>query len=174
MAKQTGTEIVDVLLGDNVLLDVNDFLFGLGGNDEIAGLTGNDVLDGGEGNDFLCGGEGNDILQGGSGNDALGSFELTRPASAVNVTQDAPGTLGSFERSISANDEAGDDSLEGGSGSDRLSGGKGRDQLVGVSLADGLNAGFGEVDTLRGGQGQDTFVLGNSIGVFYNDRRSRT
>jgi Ca2+-binding RTX toxin-like protein len=111
-------------------------------------------------------------LQGGNGNDAIGSFDLTRSASAI-VTQDATGTTGSFERSISANDEAGDDILEGGSGSDRLNGGQGRDQLVGVSLADGMNAGFGEVDTLRAGQGQDTFILGNSIGVFYNDRRSR-
>jgi Ca2+-binding RTX toxin-like protein len=138
---------------------------------------GNDRLDGGEGDDFLCGGEGDDVLQGGNGNDILGSFSLTRRTSASAARFDSSGTVednSSYDRVISATDDVGNDIQEGGRGNDTLNGGTGNDQLVGVSQADGLLAGFNEVDTLRGGTGSDIFVLGNTSTVFYNDRRNRT
>ena len=55
--------------------------------------------------------------------------------------------------------------MHGGDGSDNLNGGSGNDWLRGV----GSDFGTGTLDTLTGGNGQDTFVLGTSGGAFYND-----
>lgn len=57
----------------------------------------------------------------------------------------------------------GDDTLYGESGNDSLIGGDGSDYL------DGFSSGItGEIDTLTGGSGSDTFVLGTSwAGVYY-------
>lgn len=72
------------------------------------------------------------------------------------------------------------DSLYGESGNDRLLGYGGNDFLVGGSGNDSLNGGSGndalrgfsggynrEIDALIGGQGGDTFMLGDATGVFY-------
>ena len=57
---------------------------------------------------------------------------------------------------------SGNDSLYGGAGSDSLNGGSGNDILRGFS------SGYSqEIDTLTGGFGSDTFVLGDSTGVCY-------
>jgi Ca2+-binding RTX toxin-like protein len=114
MVRQIGTEGVDILLGDTTLLDVDDFLFGLGGNDEMAGLTGNDTLDGGDGNDFLVGNGGNDTLIGGSGNDFLGDLMREQSTSGAEFLV-----------------EPGEDILEGGEGGDLISGGEGNDSSWG-------------------------------------------
>ena len=58
--------------------------------------------------------------------------------------------------------ESGNDLLIGDLGSDMLSGGTGNDILRGFSW--GYNR---EVDTLIGGQGADTFMLGDATGIFY-------
>lgn len=58
--------------------------------------------------------------------------------------------------------------LTGGSGNDLLVGGTGNDVLVGVDAAN-ATAGKGEVDTLTNSAGVDTFVLGDSTKVYYND-----
>lgn len=47
--------------------DVDEYIYGKGGNDTINGAGGNDKLDGGAGNDKLTGGKGNDTLIGGDG-----------------------------------------------------------------------------------------------------------
>jgi Ca2+-binding RTX toxin-like protein len=49
-----------------------------------------------------------------------------------------------------------------------LTGGESNDVLFGV--ADTINPGVGEIDTLTGNGGVDTFVLGDVGSVFYNDR----
>lgn len=72
------------------------------------------------------------------------------------------------------------DSLYGGSGNDKLLGFGGNDLLVGDSGSDTLNGGTGndtlrgfswgynrEIDTLIGGSGMDTFMLGDATGKFY-------
>jgi Ca2+-binding RTX toxin-like protein len=72
---------------------------------------------------------------------------------------------------------SGDDMLQGGSGSDDLNGGTDNDILIGVydftapqnSIQPQYNAGQYEYDTLTGGDGADTFVLGNSVEAFYNN-----
>lgn len=69
---------------------------------------------------------------------------------------------------------SGNDSLYGLSGNDTLLGGLGNDYLSGGSGNDVLD-GFwwtrnGEVDTLRGGSGADTFVIGDWYGNGYLGR----
>ena len=62
---------------------------------------------------------------------------------------------------------AGDDILVGGQGRDRLNGGQGNDRLIGAD-PDSLTPGALQVDYLRGGAGQDTFVLGDANAAYYN------
>ncbi len=124
----------------------NDKLFGLKGDDQLYGNSGNDTLRGGFGDDYLWGGTGNDFLRGGSGDDYLWG-----------------GTGNDFLRGGS-----GDDLLAGDSGYDTLIGGTGDDLLVGADRF-AQNAGKGEIDILTGSAGRDTFVLGTSNQVFYDD-----
>jgi Ca2+-binding RTX toxin-like protein len=119
----------------------SDRLLGEAGDDTITGEDGNDIIDGGEGNDSLEGGDDSDRLFGGNGNDGL--------------------TGG-----------AGADILTGGFGDDTLNGGDGEDRLTGVDpneVGSGVGFGAGEVDTFTGGSGRDTFVLGDSTRVYYED-----
>ena len=105
------------------------------------GTNGNDVFDY-QGNDslFAQGYAGNDTLWGDIYNDSLYG------GSGDDVL------LG----------YAGNDLLVGGLGSDSLYGGSGDDILRGFS--GGYNR---EVDSLTGGEGSDTFMLGDATGVFY-------
>ncbi|MBW4544987.1 MAG: hypothetical protein KME25_11155 [Symplocastrum torsivum CPER-KK1] len=59
----------------------------------------------------------------------------------------------------------GADYLSGGAGADYLSGGAGNDVLIGYSVNFGTEPEF-EFDTLEGGTGADTFVLGEGV-AFY-------
>ena len=68
-----------------------------------------------------------------------------------------------------------DQILWGTTGNDTITGGNGNDRLSGV-LASGTKAnamGARQIDVLTGGAGADVFVLGDSRGVFYDDRSSR-
>lgn len=68
-----------------------------------------------------------------------------------------------------------DQVLWGTTGRDTITGGSGNDSLSGV-LASGATAtamGAGQIDVLTGAAGTDVFVLGDSRGVFYDDRNSR-
>ncbi len=60
---------------------------------------------------------------------------------------------------------AGNDTLTGGIGQDLLFGGGGDDTLIGIEpLANGTT---GEIDIFNGGNGQDTFVLGDGSSITY-------
>lgn len=105
-----------------------------------------DVLKMGRGNDIVFGGGGADNLWGQSGNDKLfGEADDDR-----------------------LRGNSGNDVIIGGLGNDILLGGSGEDILVGVQV-DSLTPGQGEVDTFKGGKGADTFVLGDALGVHYDD-----
>ncbi|MDJ0598883.1 MAG: S8 family serine peptidase [Crocosphaera sp.] len=143
-AELIGTSEDDVISGTNRGdfingLDGNDILEGRGGDDEVLGGFGDDDIGGGEGNDTLSGEEGRDRISGGSGQDSLSGGENA-------------------------------DRLIGGSQNDNLDGGGGDDQLIGVELADSSSEfGANEVDTLAGGAGRDSVVLGDQIRVYYDD-----
>ncbi|WP_255528415.1 calcium-binding protein [Planktothrix sp. FACHB-1365] len=112
----------------------------------MSGDGGNDVIFGLEAQDHLSGDAGNDWLNGNQGDDFLEGGE-------------------------------GDDTLHGGKDNDTLIGDRGNDELwgdLGNDILTGVNPennnpGVGEVDTLQGGEGTDTFVLGDDLQFYYND-----
>ncbi|MEA5466807.1 CAP domain-containing protein [Leptothoe sp. PORK10 BA2] len=110
--------------------------------DRLIGSAENQSIFGKKGDDFLDGKGGNDKLYGNEGKDLIRG-------------------------------DAGNDQIWGGSGDDRLLGGTGSDQLVGDDGNDILQ-GAGrrtapEKDVMTGGNGRDTFVLGDKSGAFYDD-----
>lgn len=189
--------------GDDIFsLITNDTIYGLAGNDSLTDLTtgsnhifgnsGNDTLSGrsrdtlvgGQGNDFLevgyadrtrlFGGAGNDevftagmndSLYGGSGNDTLESAEF----GGENLL------IGGEGNDVLFTDFNYSGTLIGGLGNDDLSVSTsiGNNWLIGVALLR-PNPGVGEVDTLTGGIGLDTFVLGTSSTAFYDDGNRQT
>ncbi|MCC5613839.1 choice-of-anchor I family protein [Nostoc sp. CHAB 5836] len=91
------------------------------------------------GSDRLIGTNGNELIDGGSGNDYLDG----KTSADILLGGD------------------GDDTILGGLGSDTLSGGKDNDRLI------GWGGGTREIDLLKGDQGADTYVLGDTSSVFY-------
>ncbi|MGQ4646274.1 calcium-binding protein [Lyngbya aestuarii] len=131
--------------------DDNDSLVGGSSNDSLSGGGGDDSLVGGRGNDFLSGGRGNDSLSGDSGNDSLTGDNGNDFLSGGN----------SNDSLVGGNDN---DYLFGGNGYDSLDGGSGDDFLDGAYSS---NSSYPydqfvspQIDTLTGGEGQDTFALG--------------
>jgi Ca2+-binding RTX toxin-like protein len=95
----------------------------------------------------------------------------------VQGTNEIQGTDGNDRLTGNAADQtiygyAGDDILRGQEGQDLLIGGDGRDVLVGVDPTQ--QAGQGEIDTLSGGAGADSFKLGDRSKVYYNDGQNNT
>ena len=104
----------------------------------FVGADADDIFTGGNDNDFLLGLAGNDRLFGNSGNNFL----------------------------FGGHDE---DILIGSFGNDILVGGDGDDFIVGAGIASPdttgpQSIGRGEIDTLIGGEGKDTFVLRGGSG----------
>ena len=153
-----------------------DRLFGEAGNDLLQGQAGEDVLNGGDGNDILDGGadddsffagSGNDRVLGGNGDDRMDGESGNDILSGGNGIDTLFGSLGSDTLS-GGNDN---DILVAGVASDALNGDEGDDILIGVDpfvpafgfggTPDNPLAPF-EQDTLTGGSGRDTFVLGDN------------
>jgi len=180
-----GREGNDILLGD----DGDDSLYGEDGDDSLYGELENDYLDGGSGEDYLNGGDNNDDLYGGADNDILdgwnGDDDLYGGAGSDTLLGDVGndtlyGNDGDdylyeevdYVDNFGNTNYGGNDYLFGGNGNDTLvsedgddylSGGSGNDILEGGNGSDYLDAyGLGtEFDTLTGGAGTDTFVLGD-------------
>lgn len=135
----------DYLYGPREIYDI--YMFGEAGNDYLADGRGNGKLYGGDGLDVLSGSNGNDSLYGGNNNDLLIGGE---------GNDDVRG-------------ESGNDELRGSRGSDNLDGGSGDDTIAGVTAVTASVTGLDVIrnstkdrDTLTGGSGSDTFILGVS------------
>jgi Ca2+-binding RTX toxin-like protein len=115
-----------------------------GGNSDrntLYGTPQDDVIAGYADNDNLYGYEGNDYLYG--------------------------------DGRVNGNDTTGNDNLFGGRGNDTLKGGSGNDYIDGAAyniVPDQGWQGVGEYDNLTGGPGNDTFVLGDRIGSYYQNK----
>lgn len=147
-----GGDGYDLLLGgdsDDVIHGGrgDDLIDGGWGDDDLFGHTGNDEVFGDQGDDYLDGGSGDDRLEGGDGDDTV---------------------MGGY----------GNDRLFGGAGADQMNGGWGDDTLYGGDddLTDLLNGGAGADilyagtgDNLNGGDGADTFALGQASAVHIDD-----
>jgi Ca2+-binding RTX toxin-like protein len=68
---------------------------------------------------------------------------------------------------------AGNDTLIGGAGNDEITGGAGNDIIDGVNGTT-LTPGQGEIDILKGGTGNDLFILGNVTKNYYDDNNNLT
>ncbi|MDY6902741.1 MAG: calcium-binding protein, partial [Cyanobacteriota bacterium] len=127
------------------------------GNDYLNGGNQKDSLEGGAGRDRLYGGDADDTLIGGAGNDYInGGF-------GVDFLDGGEGRDRLYGGDLN-------DILIGGSGNDYIDGGDGNDAITGVDIA---SFGVGEIDRLWGGDGKDTFLLGNASGSFYDDGNNR-
>jgi Ca2+-binding RTX toxin-like protein len=94
---------------------------------------------------------------------------IETPEGPVNITgtADSEPLLGGTKDDVLAG-QGGDDELIGNLGNDKLDGGSGRDILIGSVGSDPKNPGNNtDRDALRGGLGEDIFVLGDEKGVFY-------
>lgn len=127
-------------------IDVDEINFGtdviVGGNDLNNKMYGTDTE-----NDYMYGSDGNDLIAGFAGNDTL---------------------IGGDDHDI-LHGWGGNDDLYGGSGSDFLRGDEGNDMLSGGTKS---QLDFYELDTLTGGSGADTFVLGDRGGKYHIDNPS--
>jgi Ca2+-binding RTX toxin-like protein len=154
----TGSPFDDTLIGDdgaNVLSGGDTaFAFPSTGHDRLYGGRGADTLMGWDGDDFLDGGPElfDDILDGGSGTDTA-SYASAISGVTVNLSITVPQNTGSTGNDTLISIE----NLIGSNYKDTLTG-KGDDFESGTGGDNVLDGGL-EEDTLRGGAGDDTYIL---------------
>ena len=140
-----------------VLADSPQGLRALEGNDWVEGSSDTDMMNGNQGNDLLVGNGGNDTIWGGKDKDDVFGDD---------GNDNLNGNIG--DDFVSGG--AGDDIVRGGKDNDTVLGGSGNDQVfgdIGSDRIDGYEVTGVEYDTLTGGTGSDTFVLGGDWGVSY-------
>ena len=152
--KISGSSFGDVIAGD----DNANRLYGGGGNDTISAKGGND---------FLGGGAGADIVSGGSGSDTVSYFAKSATGGVTVDLSAGTGSGGAAEGDVygSIENVVGtfrSDRIFGDGGSNDLDGMGGGDVLVGGGGNDVLTSSAGWVDTLQGGDGDDTLILSPS------------
>jgi Ca2+-binding RTX toxin-like protein len=147
-----------------------DHFKAMGGNDVVDGAAGDDYIDGGKGNDSLTGSHGADYIDGGLGNDTI-AFASATSGVTVDLTLgqgsrgEATGdTYANVENVVGSNfddiivlsnskgtadGQAGDDKLQGGTSNNTVKGGSGEDMIAGKQGA----------DRLSGGSDSDTFFF---------------
>jgi Ca2+-binding RTX toxin-like protein len=169
-----GNDIINGWTGNNTLNGGggNDILNSYEGNDSLDGGDENDIIYGRGGNDYLLGDDGNDTLLSGTGDDSIyGSFGND----IINSDEGDDSVNGGDENDIIYG-RGGNDYLLGDDGNDTLLGGTGFDSIYGsfdndVLIGTNGDSGIGTVDTLRGGNDTDFFILTNGRVVFYNNNR---
>ena len=102
-------------------------------------------------------------ITGDKGNDTLNASAYLIAATIIGGVGDDSILSGTGVDSLDGG--KGNDSLFSGAGNDSLIGGEDDDWLQGTSATSG---GAGEIDTLTGGLGNDTFVLGDNIRAYYD------
>lgn len=142
--------------------DGDDRIFGGNGKDRLFGEEGSDRISGGNDNDTINGGNGEDSIFGEAGNDLLSGGNRLDGGDG-NDTLNGSNSLGPGERLLGGN---GNDRITGNLGDDFINGGSGDDTLIGTSNTSDTFFPPPESDTLTGGLGKDTFVLGNTVRVF--------
>lgn len=163
--KPSGSDSNSVITGTNR----NDRLLGNAQDQTLKGFAGKDIIRAGAGRDRAYGGNGMDTLFGAQGNDRLfGQKGNDRVHGGVGNDR-LQGNQGNDK--LYGNE--GNDDLKGGFGNDLVNGGSGRDRLLGAAAQAGL-PGRHERDVFIGGGHADTFVLGDSSKVYYNDARANT
>ena len=120
----------------------SDTIFGGRGADKISGGADQDAIDGGAGNDVISGGAGNDTLRGGADHDALTGGD------GADLMEGG----------------AGNDVLNGGAGADHMDGGAGNDFMMSGSMINHTG-----VEYMYGGEGDDTFVIGDGNAEYTSD-----
>jgi Ca2+-binding RTX toxin-like protein len=162
-----GSVFGDTIVGD----DLENWLYGSGGDDLLKGERGDDILVGQDGDDRVFGVAGNDVVVGNGGRDRLdggAGFDLadffTSPVgvavdlSAGTATGDGPDVLVSVEDVVGSTHN---DVLLGTSGHNAMFGLEGNDVLVGYAGNDYLDGGPGN-DRLDAGSGTDICVDGET------------
>ncbi|PSF38746.1 hypothetical protein C7H19_04385 [Aphanothece hegewaldii CCALA 016] len=162
-----------------------------GGSDTINGGLGKDTVNGEAGNDLLIVDYSNNNYTGSSpqsgitssiSSNGTGGFNGSYTAYySNNVNNFDSVNFSNIERfsimGTAANDNIitgdGNDTLVGGLRNDNLNAAGGNDTLIGVAQ-NAVNPGFGEIDTLNGGNGSDIFILGNVATIFYDDQNTTT
>ena len=163
----------------------DDVLNGGTGADTLNGGAGTDTLNGGDGNDLLNGAGGNDTVNGGVGTDTAvysgdrSAYTITVSGGVTTVAgPDGTDTVSNVERlqfadglydatgaPLPINGTSDADVLNGTSGADVINGLDGNDVIDGRAGNDTLNGGAGDdllnggvtgLDTLAGGDGNDT------------------
>lgn len=181
-----GSDDDDILfgtLGDDVML-------GHGGNDSLLGGWGSDVLFGSEGSDHMDGGNGNDFVLYGREipTDPFGEFigmgiNLLAGTTYIVFSGIQPQVVDTLVGIENVGGSIGHDYIVGSHGNNILFGNAGNDDIYGLDGDDrlvGYGGQEGEIDTLSGGEpviggaedtglsdGQDTFVLGSELVLFY-------
>lgn len=178
-----GNDLANVIDGSGG----NDLIYGNGGDDFIYGGEGSNILIGGAGNDVIVTGSstgeisnGSNVIFGGDGDDIIFTGNGNNVISGGNgddliITGDGNNLIGGGDGADQITAGAGDDVIDGGEGNDVINGGDGDDILTGGEGFDyiegqGATAGDETVDgniylatsgdVLVGGNGNDSFVIG--------------
>jgi Ca2+-binding RTX toxin-like protein len=162
-----------------IQVEQQDYTGTIGNDPPFVGTSGDDTFNPGRGRDTVNGGEGNDLL---IIDYSTSNYNGLPPAVGIQTTiYDLSNGLGqydgvyqvtldpismSYDSVLFTNIErfqitgtVVNDAIRTGGGSDRLAG----------AVSNSLNPGIGEIDSLEGGAGEDTYVLGNFITSFYDD-----
>jgi Ca2+-binding RTX toxin-like protein len=136
----------------------DDIIFGNAGNDTLTGGAGIDQIGGGAGDDTFIAqlNDGDDRYDGGAGSDTL---NMSTAALALNVDL-AAGT--SLSAEFGADQVSDIENVVGGAGDDLITGNASVNDLTGGAGADTLDGGVAGLDTLRGGLGDDTYVISHT------------